>query len=187
MSNTFILKQQLTDAEYMIHDNGGIPFKVITNNDGIFIYTFKSYDRDLNVQDYSKLVLSFKDFLGYWSGYDSSGYNFHGNSILIQIDEHKYIYIGYEIYRFRTDDIIIDYETPIGNSDVPYPVAFGETDIYFMIENCILDRQDLKTPIVSGNASELYNELYCINSFKGHKCHQKYNIKHKKVLVKRKF
>ena len=34
-----------------------------------------------------------------------------------------------------TDEIIIDYVSDVGNNDVPYPYAIGETNVYLMIEN----------------------------------------------------
>jgi len=44
-----------------------------------------------------------------------------GNSLLVQLDAHQYLYIGWEIYKFSTrkNDTIQAYASPVGNSAVP--------------------------------------------------------------------
>ena len=51
----------------------------------------------------------------------------------------KWMYIGESIYTFTPLSDIIEYFSPIGNSDVPYPYAI-DTDgrYYLMIKNVIL-------------------------------------------------
>ncbi len=185
MSNTFISKQQSINTKHVIHDNGGRPFRVIVSGGIIFIYTFESYDRDGHEQNYTQLLLTFTEYLGYWSGYDSSSYGMHGNSILIQINKHKYIFVGHEIYWFKTDDEILDYDSPVGDSNVPYPVAIGEKNIYFMIEDCMVRRKKMKTLILEKNGVHMYDKLYAINEFGDESEPKSYKIKGKKILVER--
>lgn len=61
---------------------------------------------------------------------------FPGNSILLEIDQGKYIYIGDTIYSFETrnNEKITKYYSPVGNSQVPYPYAVGENNTYFMLD-----------------------------------------------------
>lgn len=104
----------------------------------------------------------------------------HGNSILIQISDHKYIYVGNIIYEFATDEKIIDYVSPVGNSDVPYPVAIGSDNVYFMLDKQFIKSQDLETPITVANAENLYSEFYGhIGSKKGK--YNKYDFKDVKL------
>ncbi len=42
--------------------------------------------------------------------------------------------LGSSIYQFETTEEILDFISPIGNNDVPYPVAYSENFIYFFIE-----------------------------------------------------
>ncbi len=66
--------------------------------------------------------------------------SFRGNSVLLQVID-KYVYIGMtytgsEIYEFKPsdEDEIIEYYSLVGNNDVPYPVAIGKKNVYFMLE-----------------------------------------------------
>jgi hypothetical protein len=69
-----------------------------------------------------------------------------GNSLLIQTEKNKYIYVGSEIYSFETKEDIKTYYSPIGNSFVPYPYAVGENFSYFMLDKKIVPNEllDLK-------------------------------------------
>lgn len=179
-TNTYISKNKLTSRNriYYTHDNGGCPFKVVANNKGIFIYKRGEEER------YDELVYSVKKFLGYWRGYDSTRYKQHGNSILIQINKYEYVCVRQVIYKFKTNERILDYITPLGPSDVPYPIAYGENYIYFMLDFKMIHRDDLETPITIENAEKLYGEFYgYIGDKKGK--HKKYNMKNVKILVGR--
>lgn len=102
MTNTksFIAKNKLTkkDKIYDIHDNEGRPYRVIANNTGISIYEVTCYYEDRDEIVYNTLVKKIKNFRGYWSGFDSSPYKMHGNSILIQLSKYIYIYMWVGLY-----------------------------------------------------------------------------------------
>ena len=159
MTNSFVTKNELRDEfEYEIHDNGGRPFKVIANQNGIYIYTHANkYFEDY---DYNILVKEYNQFVGYWSGFDSTPYKMHGNSILIKIDTYNYVYVGSEIFSFRTDEEIIDYISPVGNNDVPYPIAYTQNYVYFPFDKSYLFRNQLETPVSVKNAEKLSQEFY---------------------------
>ena len=57
---------------------------------------------------------------------------FWGNSILAQIGDNEYLYIGTSVRTFCADDRIERYFSLVGNSDVPYPVAIGTKYLFFM-------------------------------------------------------
>ena len=121
---------------YFIHDNGGRPFQVVVSGNKVSIYeqpNRKDYD---TIQDYTKLIKTFSNVKKIFIGKDRKlGKAFDGNSILLQLSRDKYVYIGSWIYEFVTkDDSIVAYFSKVGNSDVPYPVALGEKNVYFMLE-----------------------------------------------------
>ncbi|ARF11257.1 hypothetical protein Klosneuvirus_1_114 [Klosneuvirus KNV1] len=154
-TDSFITKEQLIDQEkkYQIHWNCGRPFEVIVKNKEIHVYN------NLDNQE----ILHIKDFIGFWYGYDSAIREDHGNTILVQISKHKYITIqGHDktIRSFETNDEILDYVSPIGNNDVPYPVAFGEENVYFMLDEVYIPINELKKEISIRNAEQLYADFY---------------------------
>lgn len=73
-------------------------------------------------------------------GTDSYGSKYNGNSILLKIKNNKYIFIGYDIYQFDTEDEITYFISPIlrdrmivsifGNH--PCPFAIGKNNVYDM-------------------------------------------------------
>lgn len=140
----------------MIHDNGLRPFKVLVTKDDIKIYTYKNDHTD---PDYNILLLRFKKFIGYWYGFDIN-YNYHGNSILIQITKSQYVFVGWVIQSFETSEEIYDYVSPIGNSDVHYPIAYSENYVYFMLENKYVKKEIMITDAKPINANEIYHEFY---------------------------
>ena len=173
-------KLSSTVREYYIHDNGGKPFKVSVNKKEIDVYIYKSDDPEI----YKKRIIQIKNFIGFWYGFDASPRPQHGNSILVQINANKYVYIGSEIYEFKTKDKILDYISPIGNSDVPYPVAYGTENVYFLLDRQFIKNDELETPITVANSSEIYGEYYGhIGTKKG--THNKHNILNIKFLQKR--
>ena len=54
----------------------------------------------------------------------------------------------------------MDYVSPIGNNDVPYPVAFGEENVYFMLDEVYIPINELKKEISIRNAEQLYADFY---------------------------
>lgn len=153
-TKTFINYEKLTNKTktYLIHDNGGRPFSVVASNAGINVYS--------NNND--TLLLHIPTFIGYWSGYDSSEYRMHGNSILIQKTPTTYIEIGWNIYEFTTPEPILDYISPVGNSDVPYPVAYSKHYVYFMLDQQYVPRDQFITKANVKNAQKIYREFYGI-------------------------
>ena len=123
---------------YSIHDNGGTPFKVVISGKKVSIYeqpNWKDWESETG-KEYTKLIKTFSNVKKIFIGKDRKlGKNFDGNSILLQLSKNKYVYIGSWIYEFVTkDDSIVAYFSKVGNSDVPYPVALGEKNVYFMLE-----------------------------------------------------
>jgi hypothetical protein len=127
---------------YYTHDNGSLPFKVNVTNNMISVYK-QTYDmeNDCNVLDNEPCLelQCQKIFIGKsplnemteFSG--GHGSNFDGNSILVCVADNEYIYIGECIYKFTSKAEIIEYVSPVGNNDVPYPYAIDVNGSYYMI------------------------------------------------------
>ena len=59
--------------------------------------------------------------------------NFDGNTILVECEDSKYLYIsGLEIFEFRIDDKILGYISLTGIKMIPYTFAAGEKYTYFI-------------------------------------------------------
>lgn len=151
-----------------IHDNGDRPFMVCPKKESDEKYQISIYgqdykklsDSDSNEEDsptYSKLAIppitAEKVFIGespknemteFSAGY---GPKFEGNSILLHISDNEYIFIGQNIFSFTAYSKIIEYLSPVGNSDVPYPYAIDDQDNYYLMVEGIV----LKVPV---NAKE---------------------------------
>lgn len=138
---------------YLIHDNGGRPFRVEIQ--GKEVRVFKNMDTyemvDGKFTTISKPEKQIKEFIAdsIFVGKKSSkgGYDgltpkqAEGNSLLLEVGS-KYIYIGSEIYEWTPvkGDTIQAYYSDIGNSDVPYPYAVGKTHMYMLLEKVAVDK-----------------------------------------------
>lgn len=138
-------KSSNKDKEYLTHDNGGRPFKVSVNNKNVSIYKLPedyNYDNgNANKKDYNVLIKTYNNvkqiFIGKSvKGDDANGNNKFGlgNSILLEIANNKYVFIGEAIYEFSTSSPVIEFFSMIGNSDVPYPLALTKDNVYFLID-----------------------------------------------------
>ena len=59
--------------------------------------------------------------------------DFDGNTLLLECEDDKYVYIsGRGIFELRTDDKIKDYISFMGNNMIPYAVMVGEKYTYFL-------------------------------------------------------
>lgn len=195
----FISKKDMTNNRYTIIDNGGTPFVVKTDpiNEEICVYTYEGDDEPETTQSwfswlfgkkqedpYTKEIMCFKNFKGYWPGLGSNMYykntNRDGNSILIKEKDNQYIIITSKIYRFNTADEISNFRTPIGNSAITYPTAFGTDNMYFLFADKYIKNKNLLAKPLIKNTTDLIDEVY---GWGGHTS-PSINIK-KKVLQKR--
>jgi hypothetical protein len=133
-------------SEYCIHDNGARPFLVTFDDKTIIV---KEIYGENNCK--WKPILKFKDYKKIFVGKDirfnnaDNNYPFDGNTILINLVDNKYIYIGYEIYEFEINDTIVDYISPLYGSDVAYPFAIGTTYTYLLSEKKYVSNDIVKT------------------------------------------
>ncbi len=135
---------------YDILFNGGISFKVELEYNLLIIFK----EQEPHVWD--RIYALFMDNCYLYTpmnnpSYDSSIYPFiENNTLLVYMGNGKYMYIGNRVYTFDTHEKekIQDYYSPIGNSDVPYPYAVGETYTYLMLEKVMIPNTSyMNTPI----------------------------------------
>ena len=141
---------------YQTHDNGGRPYLVEIQPCGtISVYRMNRYDsfeeNDPITCDSEKLLFTWNNpitvFIGESPETDTTrhgggfGPQYKGNSILIETEPFKYVFIGNHISSFETNGVkIVSYLSEVGNNDVPYPYATDENgSTYLIIENIILD------------------------------------------------
>lgn len=139
---------------YQTHDNGARPFRVfVDEKDKVAVITLITPTEFAN-ECYPFVVNKRFPFQKVWIGKSplnemtefsrGHGPKFDGNSILFYLGEHEkshtYMFVGDSIKVFRTEIPIHSFESPVGNSDVPYPFATsrdGKT-YYLFAENVVL-------------------------------------------------
>jgi hypothetical protein len=145
---------------YEIIDNGATPYLVFDYGNFVDIYKQKYNEKTNHYQienkflhiKYIKIFVGDNDFDdSYWELKKGEG---RGNSILLQTEKQKYLYIGDGIRSFTINngDVIQKYFSPVGRNAVPYPYAIGNKYIYFMVlpENSYykIDDYDLTKDLV---------------------------------------
>ena len=128
-------------TKYMIHDNGGRPFIVddTKSEKNAVVYKTKyvekgdTYERSTKVltTPYERIFVG--DNLLKDPHYEEVGWA-KGNSLLLQISENKYVYVGDCVFSFEPvdEDTLVKYYSPVGNNDVPYPYAVGKKFVYLL-------------------------------------------------------
>jgi len=158
--------QKIRGTKYEIHDNRNRPFFVYDTPSTKTLHIYKTkYDEDSQyIPDQSIYKTTYKKlFVGDNMMHDPESEPCctkfsKGNSILAQISSQKYVYIGEQIYTFETvaGDIIESYDSPIGNNDVPYPVAIGKTHLYFLLDAVAIPRSFFRVE----KGTSLYGQYY---------------------------
>lgn len=171
--------------EYEITDNGGQPFLVKIYKSRIDVYA--NYEEEKN---FGELLLEIKNyekvFLGSDEGDDDYYYYYEkGNNILVKIGEHKYILIGMEIIEFETDEEILEFDSPIGSSAVPYPYAIGKKYSYLFDGRIITRVPNIILPKINPSPFDNYMEIIAMKDRELNKFFAKHFNLESKVLVAR--
>ena len=139
-------------THYLIHDNGSRPYCVIIKSNNEFAIYKRNNNTNTNTNnfdEYNIKILPFsiakKIFIGkslknsmtdFSLGY---GPEFDGNSILVELNDNEYMFIGSKIYYFTSLTPIITFVSSVGNNDVPYPYAIDtNNNYYFFLDYAIL-------------------------------------------------
>lgn len=97
-------------------------------------------------KEYTELVVRYDDVVRVFIGRDRSVSPPEPNTVLVEISDRCYAFIPTNlshIMEFTTPEPITRLYSPIGNSDVPYPVALSASFAYFLIEDEYIPRSDL--------------------------------------------
>ena len=130
LPNNNMIKLEGKSKIYYTMDNGSEKYKVIVDDKKIIIFILNNTKYDyLAIKKYKNIFIG-KSSIKY-SPYKEK---FIGNSILIETLKNKYVFIGHAIYDFITTEPILKYESPMGNSSVPYPFAISENYTYLILE-----------------------------------------------------
>ena len=158
---------------YYILDNGGHPFKVDIENNNVIVYKIEYISNSNDIKYAKEPILIFnnvnKIFIGKspknkittFSG--GHGKKFDGNTILLNIKDNKYVFIGLNIFSFIAESDIIKYVSPIGNSGVPYPHAVDKNNnFYLMIEDVMIKNipKNINPYYYYFNISRNVNKMY---------------------------
>ena len=93
---------------------------------------------------------------------DSSG--FDGNTLLLESENNEYVYIsGLEIFRFKTDDKIIDYISLMGKNKVPYAIIIGKKYTHFIAHHYNFIENDKIEEALLLNSTNMYPYDYHLN------------------------
>lgn len=94
------------------------------------------------------------------------GPTFDGNSIILTLPKNMNVYIGGgsgsgsgdgAVQTFKTPTPIVEYWSPVGNNDVPYPVAFTKNDAYFMLDFECVALDQFKRRLTTKDKQDLYS------------------------------
>lgn len=130
---------------FLIHDNWNRPFKVLIDNKQV-----KIYKKDKLVKTYEVEEI----FIGDSEVREDTDEDLYGNTFLLELKK-QYVYVGPEIYEFPKKDKISRYYSKIGKNDVPYPIAVGEKNIYFLF-----DRKYVLKRFVKHIDEDMYQDYY---------------------------
>lgn len=156
---------------YLIHYNRERPYLVNVQKDNVYIYKRPNKNLESDKENYTKLVKKYKPinvFVGkshlnnMTRASGAHGKGTIGNSILLQLSKYKYVIIQDSIEEFKTpNDEIIKFISPIGNNDVPYPMAFGKKYVYnFVDEISYINKKDFNKGIYGTKPKDDYIYRY---------------------------
>ncbi len=135
------------DTCYEIHDNYNVPHIACIESAKKKLTVYKAVPDDPNARNPKMSpgeVIYSTNYKNVFVGdnenrlkdYVKKGTTFSkGNSVLAELAAGRYVFVGEQIYEFHlaAGDVIEAYHSPIGNNDVPYPVAVGAKYLYFLL------------------------------------------------------
>lgn len=131
-------------TEYVLYNNKDPPFKVVVNNDILFVYRANKANEGncvLKIQGEIFVGKSPKNKMTKFN--HKYGHKFNGNSFLI-CNKNDCVYVGYEIFSFTSLDQINYYVSPIGNDDIPYPYAVDKSNNYYLFSENVVIKNNKK-------------------------------------------
>lgn len=125
--------------KYFICNNRDSPYCVELKKNQVTVYS--TFDFSIVYQINSPI----KTFIGKSISDNAEvvGKKWNGSTILVQVDDLKYIHISSRIREFKTSEPVIKYISNIGNNLVPYSYAVTKNFIYLLEYNVIITRNEL--------------------------------------------
>jgi len=156
LNETQIWKIQQTNTSqiFYTHDNGGRPFLVKYEQDNVSVYKI-----DPDWLTYNEKILDIKKPVAVFIGGSNTNKKEYGNSILVQKNKSTYIFIGDIIYSFTLSPStkIIDFQSPVGNSDIPYAFAIDNKGYTYLLSDGYVKFMNKEDP------SDPYDNFYTNN------------------------
>ena len=141
---------------FNIRYNGGTPFKVEINENMVDIYS-NNGSTPLLKRSARTIFIGESPMNKMTTFSGGHGPDFLGNSILLELDDNQYEFIGKTIFSFSSLVRIVEFVSPVGNNDVSYPYAIDvDGNIYLLIEEVVL----LKHRISAGEEEDPYSYYY---------------------------
>jgi hypothetical protein len=178
---------------YLIHDNGGRPFRVEVSGKTVAIYegTLPEGENEYDNMVYNDLLKkvtvkavyigkSTCDKAAYIT--DECGEEADGNTILLHVSGNRYMFVGPEIYEFTMEDDFVAFYSQLGNNDVPYPIVLGSRYVYLMLDgdHSYIPRELFKGPMNDIEWGDAYAYYYGYKDFetgKESECFTKYRTR----------
>jgi len=160
--------------QYRINDNGNKPFQVT-------IYPNKLVEIKKGVRDdsddydenrkYDQLITRGRVKQVYLGespcelalipGFDC-GAETLGNSVLFQVTDKRFVFVGKEIYEFSMEpgDTVEGFYSAISSNSVSYPVLLGTNNVYFMLDKQFVARSLFTARMNDTEWADAYSYLY---------------------------
>ena len=120
---------------FMIQDNYRSKYLVVIDGD-VYVYKYEKCKFDQPFLSFKpKRIFIGKSKVCPMTEFSGAGdkIDFDGNTYLLECEDNEYVYIyGLEIFKFKTDDKIIDYISLMGNNIIAYAIIIGEKYTYFI-------------------------------------------------------
>jgi hypothetical protein len=107
----------------------------------------EKYSDSTEKDRYVKVALPRTKYSRCFAGNDAGDPGAKGNTMLFELPNKSYIFIGDEIYAFRAKDRIEAYRSDMGNSSTPYPFAVGGKFVYLMLEHAVVPKSKLSNEV----------------------------------------
>jgi hypothetical protein len=109
---------------YYINSNGVVPFRVTVNDNCVYIEKNNFNSEALPSWKKLRKIKFKKIFIGSDNESHKGNVKYFGNTLLLQITSQKYIFIGSEIFEFKSKEPIYIFESPL---DYPYAYTKDKT------------------------------------------------------------
>lgn len=82
-----------------------------------------------------------------------------GNSVLVNLHQHRYFYVGRDVFAFRTEDEVVSYVSPEGGDRIPFSIAYTPTMVYFLHAQQRVPVDEVLSTEKKGNVELTFEQL----------------------------